>query len=268
MSRTFLTFTVGEDVLHATLDAPFNAARDVGLLIVSGGNEIRSGAFAGQSSMARHVADHGYPAFRFDRRGIGDSEGENGEFRSTTPDIAAAVTAFRTACPALRRIVAFGNCDGAASLMLAQGAGCDALVLANPWTFDEGNEDSVPAEAVRRRYLEKLANPREWKRLLSGKVSISGALGSLKGSIAKSEPISALGQELLNGLADYTGEYRCLVAGRDRTGLAFKGMWPQQDRIAVCPTADHAFSGADETTWLEEKLLSTLDEQARQLDMG
>lgn len=268
MSRTFLSFTVDGSTLHATLDPPTFALRDVGLLIVSGGNEIRSGAFASQSTLARYVADHGYPAFRFDRRGVGDSEGENGEFRSSAPDIAAAAKAFREACPNLRRIVAYGNCDGAASLMLAQGAGCDALVLANPWTFDEGAEDAVPVEAVRQRYREKLANPAEWKRLLSGKVSIKGALASLTGSLGKREAMSALGQELLEGLAEYAGDYCFLVAGRDHTGLAFKGMWPQQDRITVCPTADHAFSGADETFWLEDQLLSALDEQARQLDMG
>ena len=43
--------------------------------------------------------------------------------------------AFRRAAPQLTRIIAFGNCDAASALMLAGGAGCDGLVLSNPWTI-------------------------------------------------------------------------------------------------------------------------------------
>lgn len=269
MTRDVLTFCVAGDTLHATLDTPDEGARTAGLLLVSGGNEIRSGAFAGQAALAHSIAAQGYPVFRFDRRGIGDSEGENGEFRSSEPDIRAALAAFRQACPAMQRVVGFGNCDGAAALMLASGAGCDALVLANPWTFDDGNEDAVPAEAVRRRYAEKLLNPREWLRLLGGKVSITGALASLKSSLSRrQEPMSELAQEMLAAMEAFNGPYRFCVAGADRTGIAFRSAWPDSSRIAMCERADHAFSSAGHTAWLEAQILAALDEQARQFDMG
>lgn len=268
MSRQFLTFTVAEDTLCATLDTPSDSTHDVGLFIVSGGNEIRSGAFAGQSDLARNIAHLGYPIFRFDRRGVGDSEGENAEFRSAGPDMSAALAAFREACPHIRRVVGFGNCDAAAALMLAGGAGCDALLLANPWTFDEGNEDAVPAEAARKRYAEKLSDPNEWSRLLKGKISLSSIIDGLKSSAALREHMSKLALEMLAGSQDFAGDYRYLIAGRDRTGLAFKAMWPKRENMHICPTADHAFSGAEESHWLQEQLRSALDEQARQLDMG
>jgi len=99
----------------ATLDT---GDSDTGLLIVSGGNEIRSGAHAGQASLAARLAHEGFPVFRYDRRGVGDSEGENPTFRHSGPDIAAAIAAFKAAAPHVSRVVAFGNCDAAAALML------------------------------------------------------------------------------------------------------------------------------------------------------
>ena len=43
----------------------------------------------------------GYPCFRFDRRGVGDSEGEDPGFRGSGPDLAAAGAASARECPAL-----------------------------------------------------------------------------------------------------------------------------------------------------------------------
>src|SRR3546814_5070051 len=67
---------------------------DTGLLIVSGGNELRSGAHRGMAKLAARLSRDGFPVFRFDRRGVGDSEGENGGFLSSGPDIAEEVAAF------------------------------------------------------------------------------------------------------------------------------------------------------------------------------
>jgi predicted alpha/beta hydrolase len=121
MSRLPLTFGCGTLRLAATLDT---APGTAGLLIVSGGNEIRSGAFGGQAELAARIARAGFPVFRFDRRGVGDSEGENRGFRRSARDIAAAIEAFRAIAPQIERVVAFGNCDAASALMLGGGAGC------------------------------------------------------------------------------------------------------------------------------------------------
>ena len=96
MTRLPLTFECEGSRLAATLD---NAPGSVGLLVVSGGNEIRAGAFNGQARLAREIARAGFPVFRFDRRGIGDSEGENRGFRRSRRDIAAALLAFRAIAP-------------------------------------------------------------------------------------------------------------------------------------------------------------------------
>src|SRR5690606_29966334 len=135
--RRHLSFDCEGAALAATLD---EAPGTTGLLIVSGGNEIRSGAHRGMAMLAQRIAAAGHPVFRFDRRGVGDSEGENRGFEASGPDIAAAIAAFRGATPHVTRIAAFGNCDAASALLLHRPAGIDALLLANPWTYETGGD--------------------------------------------------------------------------------------------------------------------------------
>ena len=169
--RRQLSFPCEGATLAATLD---DAPGTTGLLIVSGGNEIRCGAHRGMATLAQRIADAGHPVFRFDRRGIGDSDGANGGYEGSAPDIAAAITAFRRAAPQLTRIVAFGNCDAASALLLHQPLAVDALILANPWAYeDDGDEPALPpAAAIRARYLSRLTDPKSLLRLLKGEIDV------------------------------------------------------------------------------------------------
>jgi exosortase A-associated hydrolase 1 len=253
--------------LVGTLD---DAESAVGLLIVTGGNELRSGPFSGQAQLARQIAAAGYPVFRFDRRGVGDSDGENGSFRQSAPDIAAALAAFREAAPQVRRVVALGNCDAASALMLAGGGGCDALVLSNPWTFEDDDETAAPPpDAIRARYAERLKNPREIWRLISGGVNLRKlACGLIAAARAAPTPTGLL-EDIRTGLASFAGETRILLAGRDRTAQAFAAGWAADEpRLRLREGADHAFSVSEDSAWLKGQILAALDEQARQLDMG
>lgn len=258
MSRRHLPFACEGVRLIGTLD---EASAKTGLLLVTGGNEIRSGAFSGQSRLASRIAAQGFPVFRFDRRGIGDSEGENCEFRSSAPDIAAALSAFREAAPHLERVVGFGNCDAASALMLAKGAGLDALILSNPWTFDHVEEegDEAPPEVVRDHYRRRLTDPAAIKRLLSGQVSFRKLLGSLIGLLRPASPPSSLAQDITDGLAGYSGEVRFLIAGRDRTAQAFLSHWDKSDpRIHKCAGASHAYVEPHASEWLDTQILEML----------
>ena len=254
MTRRHLAFTCEDDRLVGTLD---EASGNSGLLIVTGGNEIRSGAFSGQAHLAARIAAAGHPVFRFDRRGVGDSEGDNLGFRESAPDVAAAMAAFRSAHPALKRIVGFGNCDAASALMLAGGAGCDALVLANPWTFESDEETAMSPAAIRSRYAEKLRNPREVMRLVRGNVSPGKLVRGLKQAMRPAPAPSTLLEAMRAGLASVRGDVHYLVAGRDRTGLAFAENWDRE--IETLAEADHAFSSPDASDWLYNRLLAALD---------
>ena len=256
MKRLHLSFECREDRCAATLDS---APGTTGLLMVSGGNEIRAGAFNSQSRLAAEIAAAGFPVFRFDRRGIGDSEGTNRGFRKSTKDIAAALLAFRAIAPQLQRVVGFGNCDAASALMLGAGAECDALVLSNPWTIEDTESDAPPPAAIRSRYAEKLKDPREVARLVSGRVDLKKLAGGMVRAMKPKSAPSSLAEDMRSGLDAFTGPVRFLLAEDDRTAQVFAERWDAQDtRIARCPGADHAYSGAEARGWLRDRLLEAL----------
>lgn len=258
MSRLHLTFNCEGSTLAATLDT---APLTTGLLLVSGGNEIRSGAFRGQARLAQTIAKRGFPVFRYDRRGVGDSEGENLGFEHSEPDILAAMEAFRAIAPQVNRVVGIGNCDAASALMLAGGAGCDGLVLSNPWTIEETDEEDTtpPPQAIRARYLQKLGNPREVARLLRGGVNLRKLAGGLVRSVRPAPPAGDLATRMRTSLEGFDGPVRILLAGSDRTAQVFEGAWPKGDtRVSRCEGASHAFVEPQAREWLETKVLEAL----------
>lgn len=256
MTRRHFTFSCEGARLVATLDG---TPGETGLLLVSGGNEVRAGAWNGQARFAARIAAEGYPVLRFDRRGVGDSEGENGEFRSSAPDIRAALEAFRAECPGLRRVIGFGNCDAASALMLAKGAGLDGLVLSNPWTIEDTAAEA-PAEVVRDHYRRRLADPAAIKRLLTGQVAVGKLVRSLVAAVrpVRAQPFG-LAQEIAAGIAGFSGPVRLLVAERDRTGLAFMAHWQKADpRVRRCAGATHSYVEPGAQDWLLAQVLDVL----------
>lgn len=255
MSRRHLTFPCDGSALAGTID---EGPATSGLLIVTGGNEVRAGAWDGQAQLAAKIARAGFPVFRFDRRGVGDSEGPGGNFRSSAPDIAAALAAFRAECPQVARIAALGNCDAASALMLAGGTGCNALVLANPWTIED-EAAAPPPEALRGHYARRLADPAALKRLLTGGVSFGGLIRSLFAALRPPPPPTGLAQEIAAGLARFDGPVKILIAGRDRTALAFLAGWNSDDpRLRRCAEATHSFVEPEARDWLEAQVLEVL----------
>lgn len=253
--RQVLTFECEGDTLFGTLDA---APGETGLLIVSGGNEIRAGAWAGQALLAARVAATGHPVLRYDRRGVSDSYGANLGFRESRNDIAAALAAFRAAAPGLRRVVAFGNCDAASALMLfGADLALDALVLANPWTIEGADKAIQAPAALRRRYAAKLADPAEWKRLLGGAIDLRKLAGGLRQAAAPA-PRSALADQMRLGLARFAGPVTILLAERDRTAELFAAAWDADPRIARLPSASHSFADEAAREWLLKRVLQAL----------
>ncbi len=258
MSRLHLSFGCGSLKLAGTLDT---APGTTGLLIVSGGSEVRSGAFGGQAQLAASIARAGFPVFRFDRRGVGDSEGEDRGFRSTSGDISAACEAFRALAPEIQRVVAFGNCDAASALMLSAGKGFEGLILSNPWTIEDqsvGSDDLQPA-AIRQRYVAKLKDPSEIKRLLSGGVNLGKLARGLFRSARPAPAPTGLTDELRKGLDRFDGHLSILLADADRTAQAFDAAWDSSDpRIVRCDGAGHAYVEPAHRAWLEAQVLTAL----------
>ena len=261
--RRLLSFDCEGDALVATLD---EAGGTTGLLIVSGGNEIRIGAHRGMAKLAAAIATAGHPVFRFDRRGIGDSEGENGGFQSSAPDIAAAIAAFRTASPSLERIVAFGNCDAASALVLHAIAGIDALVLANPWVI-ETEDDMPPPAAIRARYAGRMRDPAAWRALFTGGIDLRKLAAGLV-RVARPAPPSALTARVAERLATIEKPVTILACKGDATAIAFLDEWadPSFERARARPNIDlhmidsdsHSFANDVDFTELKAGLLTRL----------
>lgn len=259
MTRRHFAFDVAGSECMASLD---DGHRTTGLVIVTGGNEIRSGPAGIQAALAARFAERGYPVLRYDRRGIGDSEGENAGYRGAGQDLAAAIAAFRSAAPTVERIVAYGNCDAASLLMLKAGGGADALALANPWTFedDAAPELSANPQALREHYRQRLKSGSAIKRVLRGEVKIGAAVKSLLAMLRPAPPASGLVDRLRSGLERFDGPAAILIAERDRTGQQFRGSWPKDDRrIDICADATHAFVEPASLDWIEERLLNLLE---------
>lgn len=265
MNRRHLTFECQGDSLVGTLD---QAHGKVGLLIVSGGNELRCGPFGSHAALADAIAAAGFPVFRYDRRGVGDSSGWNATFIESAADLAAALAAFRGSVRGLKQIVAYGNCDAASALMLSSGLGCAALVLANPWTFEpqpgaatasEAPKPAMTPAAIRRHYLRRLADPRALLRLLTGKVKVAQLTGSLVEAAKPSPPPGALAKGMAEGLKAFPGPVTILVAENDRTARGFLENWDKADpRLRECPGAGHAFAEPQARIWLQGQILGAL----------
>ena len=261
--RQLLSFECKGNALAATLDdAPGNS----GLLIVSGGNEIRIGAHRGMAILAGEISASGHPVFRFDRRGVGDSAGENGEFASSGPDVAAAIAAFVAACPHLKRIVAFGNCDAASALVIHPLDGLDGLILANPWVIERSDDLPAPA-AIRARYAERVRNPRAWVGLLTGGTSLKKLASGLLRIAVPGLP-SSLAFSVAQGIAAFPGPVQILLATRDGTAIAFASEWEKpgfesaraKSNLSVVrlDSASHSFANAEDKAALRAILLGAL----------
>lgn len=267
MNRRHITFECEGETLVGSIDM---ADAKAGLLIVTGGNELRCGPFGSHAELADKIATAGFPVLRYDRRGVGDSSGRNASFADSGNDIAAALKAFRSQVRGLKTVVAYGNCDAASALMLAGGSGFDALVLANPWTFEPEPEPEpeapaaeaepeMPPAAIRAHYLRRLLDPAAWKRLLSGKVEVGKLAGSLAAAVKSDPPPSTLAQQIAEGLERFEGSAAILIAENDRTAQAFLAHWDKTDaRLRKCPGAGHSFIEPQARIWLQGQILAAL----------
>lgn len=251
--RRVIRFACAGDTLYGTLDA---APGKTGLLIVSGGNEIRIGAHRGMALLAQRLAARGIPVLRFDRRGVGDSTGANGGFLTSGPDIGCAAATF-SAEAGIERLVGFGNCDAATALALfGATAGIDRLILANPWVI-EPHDDLPPAAAIRARYAEKLKDPREWLRLVRGGVDLR-KLASGLAKVAQTHPevTDSLAQRLSAALSASRLDTTILLAARDNTAIAFRKGW--SGPVALCDTDSHSFAHSSDAAWLEDQIVAAV----------
>lgn len=265
--RTLTSFPCAGVALGATYD---HGERTAGLLMVTGGTELRAGAHSGMARLAAAVAGAGFPVFRFDRRGVGDSDGVDGGFRGSGPDIAAAAARFRALRPDLRGLVGFGLCDGATALALDHAsARIDALALANPWLV-EAEADLPPPAAVARRYRQRLCSVDGWRRVLTGKVDIAKLLRGVRSLTRPRDAhlAAAVAASLERGRAPLS----VILAARDATAIAFEQEWKRSSfarvrarpdtRLVRVDSCSHSFASGDDHRRLAAFCIDALAREA------
>jgi exosortase A-associated hydrolase 1 len=257
--RRLLTFTCQGATLGATLD---DATGEIGLLLVTGGSQTRIGSHRMYERLAYALQENGIPCFRFDRRGVGDSEGEDPGYRASRPDLIAAGAAFRSERPALRRVFGFGLCDGATAIALfGAEAGLDGLILVNPWLV-EAEADEPPAAAIRAHYRQQLLSLEGWKKLLFGAVSYRKILRGIARIFSRQDP--SLPAAVASAMARHTLPAQLILAGGDATAIAaeaelaatrFKGLVGGAQKLE---TDSHTFARPGDETSLHAAVVAAI----------
>lgn len=219
--RHLLTFPCAGATLAASLD---EAEGRTGVLLVTGGSQTRIGSHRMYERLAHALASHGFPCLRYDRRGVGDSEGEDPGYRGSGPDIAAAAAVFRSHCPDLERIIGFGLCDGATALALhGANADLDGLILVNPWLVETEAGEMAPA-AIRRHYRSRLLSQDGWRKIAGGSISYKKLFMGVK-KILRPSPPADLASEVASALAANPLPLTLILARGDATAIAAEHEW-------------------------------------------
>jgi alpha/beta superfamily hydrolase len=178
--------------LSGILATPSHKVSDLPVVLIANtGANPRYGNSRSLASLARWLADQGINSLRMDGHGIGDaapSTGDTGAPYSVTgnADVISGVDflAQRFDAP----IVVLGMCSGAYHAFQAAltDARINALILVNLQKFVwEGNESLTVVQRTTLRttgfYLRNLVNPGMWRRMMLGKVNISGIVRALAG---------------------------------------------------------------------------------------
>lgn len=237
-----------------------SSLRNVGILVIVGGPQYRVGAHRQFVRMARGLVSEGFPVFRFDYRGMGDSSGLYKGFEHIESDIRAACDAFLSESSGLEGVIILGLCDAAsAALMYVKtDSRVRGLILANPWVRTDAGE---ARSFVRHYYWRRLAQSSFWAKLIAGQLDIVSSLVDFTrkwfraSAFSRSAVLSAIPyvERMLRGLRDFSGPVLLLISERDLTAQEFcdlcKVSAPWKAAVGspavtsvYCEGADHTFS--------------------------
>jgi exosortase A-associated hydrolase 1 len=222
------TFACERDTLLGIAALPAAPCRR-GVLVIVGGPQYRAGSHRQFTLFARRIATAGFPVFRFDYRGTGDSTGEARTYENIDADIRAAIDQFMSMAPALREVVLWGLCGAASAAMMyapldARVAGIVAL---NPWVRTEA---SIARTLVKHYYPARLLQKEFWVKVLKGRfdfrASLSSLLGNLKGATmdradSRMDAGLAFQTRMARGLGAFVGPVLLILSGNDLTAAEF-----------------------------------------------
>ncbi|MDP3537329.1 MAG: hydrolase 1, exosortase A system-associated [Azonexus sp.] len=249
---------------------PATGSPELGVLVmVAGGPQYRIGGHRQLVLWARKFARQGFPVFRFDFSGMGDSYGEYVGFENVESDIRNALDRFFEATPSLKQVVLWGECNACSSSLFYayKDARVKGIVMLNPWVrTEEGQAKAV----VKHYYLDRLKQRSFWVKVFSLKFDFIGSIKSAvklisvafstpgnsanhSNNSAKSDDDSgkSLPEKMLVGLSRFKGQVMLVMSGRDMVSKEFDDLLQQvpawQEALAACSLVRHDLQYADHT---------------------
>lgn len=236
----------------------------VGVLVVVGGPQYRAGSHRQFVLMARDLAKAGYPVFRFDYRGMGDSDGAPCNFERVDADIRSAIDAFMKHEPQLRGVVLWGLCDAASACLMYANTDerVEAVIIANPWVHTEAGAATA---YIKRYYGQRLLQRSFWVKVAKGDFKVRDSVSDLARKLARAFVGSSAKQQqssqpfierMRSGLQRFARPVLLLMSGNDLTAQEFRDLcranaaWA---KLCARPTlrtielrdADHTFSSRE-----------------------
>ena len=260
MSRRHLTFACEGSTLVGTLD---EASGDNRLAARSAAatNCARAPGRARRSS-PRGSRQQGFPVFRFDRRGVGDSEGANGGFREQRrPTSPRRWPRSALRAPQLTRVV------GVRQLRRRQRADAGAgRWAATRWSCripgrSRATTTRQPPAALRDHYTRPAARPEATEAAADRQGLDRQADRSLSRRCALPRRRPRWRRRWRDGLAGFARPGH-VPASPSATAprSAFLAAWDKADpRIRRCPDASHSYVEPERATWLDAQVLEALN---------
>lgn len=228
MNEAAINFECNDTNLIGILHGTHLSAATVGVVIIVGGPQYRLGSHRQFVLQARDFATLGIPCFRFDYRGMGDSEGDSRDFREIEDDIQAALNAFQDTLPNIEKFVLWGLCDAASASMMyaATDKRVCGMVLLNPWVR---NENSLAQAYVSDYYPSHISSKQFWRKLFSGKINLFHAITQFLHNIIQATQRTDTSDttyidKMLHGLQQFAGESLVILSGEDLTAGEFKNL--------------------------------------------
>jgi exosortase A-associated hydrolase 1 len=269
-----VSFACLEHTLFGILESPECRCR-LGVVIVVGGPQYRAGSHRQFVLLCRYLARNGIPSFRFDHRGVGDSEGAT-TFESMDADIRSAIDEFMQLRPDVSDVVLWGLCDAASAIMMyaPTDARVAGLVVLNPWVR---SETTLAKAYLKEMSLRDVFDKQRWIDLLRGRKSLKtmaasvfdlmrtayGRAGGKSPGNRAVIPDQASGDfrdRMLAGVRAFSGSILLILSGKDITAREFEALVADNDEwkellsretvtSETVPEATHTFSQA---SWREQ----------------
>lgn len=233
--RRTLVFECRQRELVGILEAP-EPQKPRGVVIITGGPQYRVGSHRQFVMLGRTFVDNGYPVFRFDYHGMGDSSGPLSDFTDALDDLREAIRVLQRET-GVTEVVLWGLCDAAAASLMyvAVEPSIAGLVLMNPWV----RSDQGLARAHLRHYYVRRILSLDWlKEIVAGELEIRKAVAgfarTLRDTLVRrppdrngERPESAApgGQDfresMLEGMSRFDRPILLILSGGDLTASEF-----------------------------------------------